>query len=92
MPNDAKVSDVSKYPSVCVAVSQYADRAAGSFVDKIQISAGTFNFSTTIFSMRLSQCSVMEDSVTASNSCPQEEPPYSERTLERHFPRLLSAP
>lgn len=68
MPHDAKVSDVSKYPSVRVDVSQSADRAAGSFVDKIQISAGTSNFSTTIFSKRFSQCLVMEDRVTASNS------------------------
>lgn len=68
MPNDAKVSDVSKYPSVGVDVSKYVDRAAGSSVDKIQISAGTFNFSTTIFSVRFSQCLVMEGGVTASSS------------------------
>lgn len=44
MPNDAKVSDVSKYPSVCINVSKYVDVAVGSLVDKIQISAGTFYF------------------------------------------------
>jgi len=42
MPGDAKVPDVSKHPSVCTDVSKYVD--VGSFIDEIQISAGTFYF------------------------------------------------
>lgn len=35
MPNDAKVSDVSKDPSVCTDVSKYVDADVDSLVDKI---------------------------------------------------------
>lgn len=44
MPNDAKVSDVSKYPSVCPDVSKYVDVDVGCLADKLQIRAGTFYF------------------------------------------------
>lgn len=47
MPGDAKVPDVSKHPSVCTDVSKYVD--VGSFIDEIQISAGTFYFQHNYF-------------------------------------------
>lgn len=44
MPSDAKVSDVSEYPSVYTDVSKYVDVDVGRLVDKTQIRAGTCYF------------------------------------------------
>lgn len=68
MPNDAKVSDVSKYPRVSANVSKYVDVDVGFLVDKIQTKTGLLIFSTTIFSSSFYQCLGMDDRATASNS------------------------
>lgn len=68
MPNDAKVSGISKYLTVGTNVSKYVDVGIGSLVDKTQISTGLSTFSILIFSTRFYLCLVMDDRVTASNS------------------------
>jgi hypothetical protein len=67
MPDETKVSDVSKGLSAWTDVSKYVEVDVSS-VDKSQISPGIFIFRLAIFSAKLHQCSGIDDGATTSNS------------------------